>query len=1098
MPQIFDNIEISLLPALQQTLQLSRRADFCSGYFNLRGWKSVADIVGNWSGAPENRCRLIVGMQRLPAEELRLSRRLIQREAVMDNATALRLKKALAAELREQLTIGLPTDADRDALLQLAEHLKSGKLVVKGHLRHPLHAKLYLCHRDDPINPVVGYLGSSNFTLSGLDKQGELNVDVLDGDACQKLCRWFEDRWEDRWSLDISKVLIAIVESSWVHPVHPYHIYLKMAYHLAREARAGVAEFEIPREFGAELFDFQAAAVKIAAHHLNARGGVVLGDVVGLGKTIMACALAAIFQSPPYFLETLVLCPANLVPMWEEALARHRILGKVLSIALAHKLDKERRYRLLIIDESHNLRAGEGSRYRSIADYIEQNEPRVVLLSATPYNKHYGDLFHQLRLFLPADKSLGLRPERLLGDMGLAEFMARHQAAPDTLAAFGHSSHADDWRELMRLYLVRRTRSFIKANYTHDGDGRKYLRLADGEPFYFPARVAKTVPFPLDEKNPDDQYARLYSARVVDAINALHLPRYGLANYLKDVFPTPLNEAEIEIVENLSRAGKRLMGFCRTNLFKRLESSGAAFLLSVARHIRRNDVFLHALQNDLPLPIGAQDAALLDAAFNDEDENDDPQSNAAAIYEFLAGARKKRFQWLRADVFAPSLQKALQSDNATLREVLQLAGDWNAATDRKLDRLFQLAQSTHGGDKVLVFSQFADTVRYLEKELKAHGVEQLYGVTGSDENPTAAAHRFSPRSNGAAVAAGDELRVLIATDVLSEGQNLQDAHIVINYDLPWAIIRLIQRAGRVDRIGQSAPEITCYSFLPAEGVEKLIDLRGRLKNRLQENAEVIGSDEQFFEDEAAHELRDLYHEKAGILDEDDDGEVDLASHAFQIWKNASDADPSLRKIIPALPDVVEGARSTPNALTSGSSPEGRREKGVVVYTRTPGETDALVWMSPGGEVLTQSQWQILRAAACDASTPPAPLASNHHQLVENGVRVALEIEKNLGGSLGKPSGARYKAWHVLKRYHESVKGTLFDTPQLQQVADAIHKSPLKQNAADAINAQFKIKASDEHLAQLLMILHEENRLVQSEDDENENAEPRLICSLGLV
>src|SRR5690606_24553087 len=120
-------------------------------------------------------------------------------------------------------------------------------------------------------------------------------------------------------------------------------------------------------------------------------------------------------------------------------------------------------------------------------------------------------------------------------------------------------------------------------------------------------------------------------------------------------------------------------------------------------------------------------------------------------------------------------------------------------------------------------------------------------------------HRFSPRSNNKEVPRDQELRVLLATDVLSEGQNLQDAHVVVNFDLPWALIRLVQRAGRVDRIGQQASAILCYSFLPAEGVEKIINLRGRVRQRLEENAEVVGSDERFFEDsEAPQELLDLY------------------------------------------------------------------------------------------------------------------------------------------------------------------------------------------------------------------------------------------------
>src|SRR5205085_8537339 len=173
----------------------------------------------------------------------------------------------------------------------------------------------------------------------------------------------------------------------------------------------------------------------------------------------------------------------------------------------------------------------------------------------------------------------------------------------------------------------------------------------------------------------------------------------------------------------------------------------------------------------------------------------------------------------------------------------------------------------------------------------------------------------------------EELRVLVATDVLSEGQNLQDAHVVVNYDLPWAIIRLIQRAGRVDRIGQKADRILCYSFLPAEGVERIIRLRSRVKQRLTENAEVVGTDEAFFEDDGgSRTILDLYHERAGILDGDADGEVDLASYAYQIWKNATTDDPALANGIPAMPNVVYGTK--PHAPTPAEP------SGVLVYLRT--------------------------------------------------------------------------------------------------------------------------------------------------------------------
>lgn len=267
MPRIFDNIEQELLPALRETLEVASRADFCVGYLNLRGWKQIDSYIEHWSGGTGNCCRLLVGMQRPPQEELRAAMSLVNRDGDIDNQTALRLKKKLAEEFHDQLSLGVPTNEDESGLRQLAAQIKSKKVVVKLFLRHPLHAKLYLLFRLDPINPIISYLGSSNLTFAGLSQQGELNVDVLDHDACQKLAKWFEDRWNDRWCIDISDELVKIIEGSWAREeiIPPYHIYVKMAYHLSQEARAGLSEFRIPRDFGKKLFEFQTAAVKIAA-----------------------------------------------------------------------------------------------------------------------------------------------------------------------------------------------------------------------------------------------------------------------------------------------------------------------------------------------------------------------------------------------------------------------------------------------------------------------------------------------------------------------------------------------------------------------------------------------------------------------------------------------------------------------------------------------------------------------------------------------------------------------------------------------------------------------------------------------------------------
>lgn len=1126
MPRIFDNIENALLPELANVLSVSDRADFCVGYFNLRGWRKIDEHIGRWSGEDGNACRLLVGMHQSPEQGLREKLAAAFHDEGIDNAGALELKKALAEEFRAQLALGTPSNEDEAGLRRLARQIRARKVVVKLFLRHPLHAKLYLLHRPDPVNPKVGFVGSSNLTFAGLSLQGELNVDIMDHDACDKLAAWFDDRWKDRWCVDISDELATIIEESWAGErlVDPYHVYLKIAYHLAQEARHGQSEFRIPAVFGDTLFDFQTSAVKVAAHHLNKRGGVVIGDVVGLGKSIMASALLKIVEDVDG--RSLIICPKNLVEMWEDYVETYDLSAKIVSLSrVESELPELRRYRTVLIDESHNLRNREGKRYRIIEDYIRSNDSRCILLSATPYNKSFIDLSSQLGLFIEDDQDIGVRPEAMIRAMGgETEFVRKHQCAVRSLPAFEKSDQTDDWRELMRLYMIRRTRGFILQNYaeTDEINGRKFITFSDGSRSYFPVRQPRTVKFEVNDNDPNDPYAKAYSAKVVAAIAGLKLPRYGLANYLVTDPAHPPTSAEAKIMEGLGRAGIRLMGFCRTNLFKRLESGGPAFIQSLQRHVMRNLVFLHALENGLDVPIGTQDVELLDLSDEDADSEavaalfeqgeyapngetpietdglDRLNVHAAQVYEVYANVQSRRFKWLGAKLFKRKLTDDLREDVGALLDVLRFCGAWDEARDTKLKALIDLVRVDHPTNKLLVFTQFADTARYLEGALVKAGVTEVAAVTGQSENPTRLAWRFSPHSNKKEpLAKGEgELRVLIATDVLSEGQNLQDCSTIVNFDLPWAIIRLIQRAGRVDRIGQQADTINCYSFLPAEGVERIIRLRSRVRKRLKENQEVVGSDEAFFEDdELLNPIEDLYSETAGILDGEDEGEVDLASYAFQIWQNAIEADPSVQKIVEDLPHVVYATKSLP--------PASEGKPGALVYVRTPDDNDALAWVDVDGQVLSQSPLTILRAAECEPNEPALERTEFHHAIVQAGVEHLLQEERTTHGALGRPSGARFKTYDRLKRWLErqGTERNLFATDHfvrdVEKAMGDIYEFPLFQSTIDSLNRQLKSGISDQKLAEMVVAFRADGRLCMKEDKGDAPKEMRIICSMGL-
>lgn len=1088
MTRIFDNIDNKLGNHLQATLKTFDYLDVAVGYFNLRGWRVFDEIVKE-KPLPANptraTVRILLGMmsggpEAEVLEELQASLDgRVQQDA--DRETAHARLEELLAHLRAQLMRGAPTQADRETLGSLRELIKQGRVEFKVFTRRPLHGKTYVFYRDDLNNPITGFVGSSNLTPSGLASNLELNVDVLDSSGGGKdLANWFEDRWNDPHSHLIGGQLLDLLDESWaaVEPRSPYEVFLKLCYDLSRDVREGLDEYSVPNEVKAELLEYQSTAVRTLARRVMVRGGTMLGDVVGLGKTITAVAVALMLREEHGYLP-LVVCPKNLEKMWRGYFDAYGLeAGAVVPYSVSHtKLPSLSRYRFVIVDESHTLRNDERRDYKAVQDYLERANAKALLLTATPYNRRFEDVANQLGLFIQPDDDLGIAPiNALTADQNLID---KVDGKITTLQAFRKSEEADDWKRLMSEHLIRRTRTFIKKNYSEtDEHGNKYLKFANGDRFTFPERVAVPVDHPFTSEDPA---ALMVDDVTLDTLFELILPRYSLSNYVDRSKAASWNSSEKLVVENFDRSRSNAAAFVRTTMLKRLSSGGYAFTLSLRRHAARNELFLHAIDNGLALPTGTikesdllDDDDLVEYEVNDAERLNDA---AAQRYVALANDTPDYVTWVRPDLFTSGLRASLVADTEAIRDLLDRYGEWESSRDSKLAELIKLIEEKHPQEKILVFTEYKDTANYLAGALRAHGLKNVDAATGGDEDPTQLAIRFSPKSNASLISDGatvDELRVLISTDVLSEGQNLQDAHIVVNYDLPWAIVRLVQRAGRVDRVGQTAPKVLLYSIFHGT-LNNVLSLRQRIADRLKQNAQAFGSDERFFgtEDEVKV-IQDLYN---GQLDEPaEEEDIDAASLAYLYWQNALKQTPDIAAKVEHLPDLLDATRERRVTDT---------EEGVACYVRTEGGVDGFGWIGLDGTTRLLTGVETLRVFESKPTDPALERLYSHDELVGELVRGDLATPAAISGRL---RGVRKTIWNRLGA------GLIDFGPEVSDALDLLYQHPLTNEADRRLRNVLRNGATDDELAGRLVALHRDERLVI---EQRGNDSIRIVTTMGV-
>lgn len=1071
MSRIIDNEDLQLLEVLKEHLPNSRQLDASVGYFNLRGWQRLraelhamenqADL-----GDSQERVRLLVGMALSGSEHTKAALSLLSADDTdeMVLSKAVMQAKAAVREFSQQLTWGAPNENDRRGIRELLEDLRSGFLRIKFAARNPLHAKLYVCHLAGPVQNFRAIVGSSNFTAAGLHHQGELNLEESDVQQGQRLYKWFTDKWADNFSIDITELLIEVLEESWaaIEQPSPRLVHLKMAYEFSRDARAG-KNLDIPSIVAEDLTPWQESAVRVATRMLKQRGLAVIGDVVGLGKTLTGTAIAATYGE-----RVLVICPKNLVKMWETYLETYDVHGKVMSLSMVKKdLPDLAPYKLVLIDESHNIRHTTRNDWQVIHDYIQTWNSNVVLMTATMFNADHFDISGQLKLKLPTDLDLGIRPEEHIASLGTdGEFQLAQKTNGrlSTLEAFEQSSFAKDWQRLLGQYLVRRTRRYLEETYgeKESETGRIFFKFNDGTRFSFPKRISMPLQY---QGGPNDPGDRLASMKNFDALDGMNYARYQPGRYLVSNIQHE-DPAEKTLIDDMLRANAT-NGFIKTTVLKRLASSPMAFFITVEKMLHRAHVLKYALDNGLAVPIGTLDDrayALTDSDKGIEDdivlEAEATASNLASSwvkglddkvwsdfaeksYEKLKNGTPRGLRWARHELFkAKEFSKAVAEDNEVLQSIVDEFGDWDPAHDSKLSALADRINDLGPSEKLLVFSEYKDTIDYIDKYLKPRcpGVE-IGSVSGDSDNPTTLARRFSPESNkslGGLPKDSTELQVLLATDVLSEGQNLQDSALVLNWDLPWTIIKVIQRAGRVDRIGQKAEVIRALSFMPHESVDDRITLIKRLARRLQTNQDIFGGGEDILSQDFGDDDFDLEgmfdgkHELAAY-----EGEVDFGSYALGIWDGATQAE---REKVVALPI---GVSTTKHATVSDYTTLVHAK--IIQQGSAP--VDLIAVRLTSGQTSTFTQLEALKLTA---SIPEEPAALEHPEHLSF---TADLLKTVIAPQAGKNRvllnhGVRKQIYRLLTDSEDYGLLTEGERVEIDQLATDILKFPIYRSAED--------------------------------------------------
>ncbi|NWF75119.1 MAG: hypothetical protein HXY53_00855 [Nitrospirae bacterium] len=848
IPDIIDNSspKKTLSNVLNELIRPESKVYIASGYFNLSGFKLLKDRLKDAAEVS-----IIIGRALGPKD-------IYASEVFLD-------------ELRHEAESSMDSPHARSIVQEFLEWLDKDNVNFRIYNKHFYHGKTYIVE-GIPVIGSIGVVGSSNFTEAGLTHNTELNTVQKQESAVSELKKVFERIWNEGedYKEDLKDLYMRFTET-----YSPYEIYLKTLYSYFEDKFASVSpEDNIPSPI--ILSDFQRDGYLSALDIFERYGGVLLSDSVGLGKTYLALRILDDFA---YRLrqKALIICPAQLKGiLWEPKLRDAGIRADIVSretVSRVLPLEQYADYDLIVVDESHNFRNSNTNCWKNLFSILIQGKSKkLVLITATPVNNSVFDLYNQIRL-ITKDRDDYFS---VAGIQSLWGHFLKADVNKDTLY------------DLLDEIAIRRSRPFIRKYYPS--------ALIDGEPVKFPERKLYEVRYNLEKT-----YKGLYD-ECAKTIENLTLASYNIEAYRKEMIGK-----QIELFETLkgtllgkgwkeNDAQKFLMVLGRNEaviailkmmLLKRLESSIPAFKISIKRLIDFQEKFLEVFEKGKLLSKDKYRKFYL------SNESDDLAEEETISLEELPSIKAEDYETEKIKTF-------VNLDIKILKEIYSKIEDISAVDDDKLQVLREILKNNLKGKKVLIFGYFKDTMRYLHKQLGGNKAwlekdapinekelitdflnninlsHNEISITDSDIPPEDRKKRiiaFSPESNNRPDIMGtdEEIHILLSTDVLSEGQNLQDADTVINYDLPWNPVRLIQRIGRIDRLKSKHDFVHIYNFFPEDALESLLKLMERLYKKLDAINRSVGLDASTIGETPNPKefgyVHQLYEGKAEVLNE---------------------------------------------------------------------------------------------------------------------------------------------------------------------------------------------------------------------------------------